>query len=233
MNARAYEIPVPRLAVEPGRALVGPSDVHRSTKWARSSRSSSTLASRTYVSVDGGMSDNPRTSLYEADYTVSFGPVDQKAPPMLARIVGKHCESGDIVVRDAWLPRTSAPATCSLLRPPVPTAGAWRPTTTCMGRPPVVAVSPRRDGSTCCFAAKPKRICWPSTPVPYPAVRPWIDVMSEAIMSTPPRVSVVLDCRDSDAWCPSGRQLWHIRLSIPPTATESLYRLRISHPDPC
>ena len=97
-------IDVPLIAVEPGRAIVGPSMVtlyevgtikhveYRSGAW------------RTYVSVDGGMSDNIRTALYDADYTVVLASRVSSAPAMLTRVVGKHCESGDIVVRDAWLP---------------------------------------------------------------------------------------------------------------------------------
>jgi diaminopimelate decarboxylase len=59
---------------------------------------------RTYVSVDGGMSDNIRTALYDATYTATLASRQSQAPPMLTRIVGRHCESGDIVVRHAWLP---------------------------------------------------------------------------------------------------------------------------------
>ena len=64
---------------------------------------------RTYVSVDGGMSDNIRTALYDADYTIRLASRTSEAPPMLTRVVGKHCESGDVVVRDAWLPADIAP----------------------------------------------------------------------------------------------------------------------------
>ena len=59
---------------------------------------------RTYVSVDGGMSDNIRTALYDASYTCVIANRESSEPPVLARVVGKHCESGDIVVRDTWLP---------------------------------------------------------------------------------------------------------------------------------
>jgi diaminopimelate decarboxylase len=64
---------------------------------------------RTYVSVDGGMSDNIRTALYDADYTVTLASRVSDADRVLCRVVGKHCESGDIVVRDAWLPADLAP----------------------------------------------------------------------------------------------------------------------------
>jgi diaminopimelate decarboxylase len=59
---------------------------------------------RTYVSVDGGMSDNIRTALYDSEYTVVLANRVSSAPAMLSRVVGKHCESGDVVVRDVWLP---------------------------------------------------------------------------------------------------------------------------------
>jgi diaminopimelate decarboxylase len=59
---------------------------------------------RTYVSVDGGMSDNIRTALYDASYSATLAGRASEAPPMLARVVGKHCEAGDIVVKDEFLP---------------------------------------------------------------------------------------------------------------------------------
>ena len=59
---------------------------------------------RRYVSIDGGMSDNIRTALYDADYTVVLASRSSDAPGVLSRVVGKHCESGDIVVRDCYLP---------------------------------------------------------------------------------------------------------------------------------
>jgi diaminopimelate decarboxylase len=61
-------------------------------------------ASRLYVSVDGGMSDNIRTALYDAEYTCVLASRESSAPSVLCRLVGRHCESGDIVVRDAYLP---------------------------------------------------------------------------------------------------------------------------------
>ena len=64
---------------------------------------------RTYVSVDGGMSDNIRTALYDASYTCVLASRSSDAPPMLARVVGRHCESGDIVVKDCHLPADLAP----------------------------------------------------------------------------------------------------------------------------
>ncbi|WP_432089827.1 diaminopimelate decarboxylase [Streptomyces sp. NRRL F-5630] len=130
---------VPRISVEPGRAIVGPT--------AFTLYEVGTIKPleglRTYVSVDGGMSDNIRTALYDAEYSVALASRVSDAEPMLVRVVGKHCESGDIVVRDAFLPADLAPG--DLLA--VPATGAY-----CRSmasnynhalRPPVVAV---RDG---------------------------------------------------------------------------------------
>jgi diaminopimelate decarboxylase len=100
-------------------------------------------AVRTYVSVDGGMSDNIRTALYDADYSCTIASRDSEAAPSLARVVGKHCEAGDILVKDEFLP--SDIRVGDLLA--VPATGAY-----CRSmasnynhalRPPVVAV---RDG---------------------------------------------------------------------------------------
>jgi diaminopimelate decarboxylase len=55
------------------------------------------------------MSDNIRTALYDAEYTCVLASRVSDAPPMLARVVGKHCESGDIVVKDVWLPSDTVP----------------------------------------------------------------------------------------------------------------------------
>ena len=61
-------------------------------------------AARRYISVDGGMSDNARPVLYDADYSAVLASRTSHAPGALSRVVGKHCESGDIVVRDVYLP---------------------------------------------------------------------------------------------------------------------------------
>jgi diaminopimelate decarboxylase len=100
-------------------------------------------AVRTYVSVDGGMSDNIRTALYDADYSCTLANRASAATPVLARVVGKHCEAGDILVKDEFVPGDIAPG--DLLA--VPGTGAY-----CRSmasnynhalRPPVIAV---RDG---------------------------------------------------------------------------------------
>jgi len=99
----------PRLSVEPGRAIVGPAGV---TVYEVGTVKDVVLDgghTRAYVSVDGGMSDNIRTALYDASYTCTLANRASTAPPKLARVVGKHCESGDIVVRYTWLPADVRP----------------------------------------------------------------------------------------------------------------------------
>ena len=96
---------------------------------------------RTYVSVDGGMSDNIRTALYGASYSATLASRASAAGPMLARVVGKHCESGDIVVQDEFLPADVRPG--DLLA--VPGTGAYCRSMASnynhVPRPPVVAVA--------------------------------------------------------------------------------------------
>lgn len=103
------DLPMPRLAFEPGRAIVGPSTLTLYEVGTVKRRSLEGGGSRVYVSVDGGMSDNIRTALYDADYTLTLANRVSDAPAVRARVVGKHCESGDIVVRNVWLPADIAP----------------------------------------------------------------------------------------------------------------------------
>ncbi|WP_449063557.1 diaminopimelate decarboxylase [Planomonospora algeriensis] len=102
--ARAADLPVPRLTVEPGRSIAAIAGV----TLYEVGTIKDVEGLRTYVSVDGGMSDNVRTALYGADYTARLASRESGAAPMLSRLVGKHCESGDMVVRDLWLPQDLA-----------------------------------------------------------------------------------------------------------------------------
>ena len=95
---------VPRLAFEPGRAIVGPAGVTIYEVGTVKPVELDHGHERVYISVDGGMSDNIRTALYDADYTVALASRVSYVDPVLCRVVGKHCESGDVIVRDAWLP---------------------------------------------------------------------------------------------------------------------------------
>ncbi|CAN5627097.1 diaminopimelate decarboxylase [soil metagenome] len=102
-ESAAVGLPVPRLVVEPGRAIAGPGTITLYEVGTVKDVAISPTAHRRYISVDGGMSDNIRTSLYGAEYDVRLVSRVSDADPTLARVVGKHCESGDIVVRDAWV----------------------------------------------------------------------------------------------------------------------------------
>lgn len=100
-------IPVPKLAFEPGRIIAGPAGITLYTVGTTKDVLVSDKgpdALRKYVSVDGGMSDNSRPALYEADYSATLASRPVEGPVVLSRVVGKHCESGDIVVRHALLP---------------------------------------------------------------------------------------------------------------------------------
>jgi len=96
----AARLRMPRLTVEPGRGIAGPGTI----TLYEVGTVKNVDGLRTYVSVDGGMSDNVRTALYGAEYTCVLASRISEAPPTLCRLVGKHCESGDIVVRDLYLP---------------------------------------------------------------------------------------------------------------------------------
>ena len=135
---------VPRVSVEPGRAIVGPSTFTLYEVGTVKQVELDEQHSRAYVSVDGGMSDNVRPALYEADYSCTLANRNSAARPMLARVVGRHCESGDIVVLDEWLPADTRPG--DLIA--VPGTGAYCRSLSSQynhtPRPPVLAV---RDGS--------------------------------------------------------------------------------------
>ena len=103
-ESTAVGLPAPRLVVEPGRAIVGPGTITLYEVGTVKDVDVSAMSQRRYVSVDGGMSDNIRTALYDAHYDVRLVSRVSDAPAAPARIVGKHCESGDIVVRDTWVP---------------------------------------------------------------------------------------------------------------------------------
>lgn len=95
---------IPRLAFEPGRAIAGPSTL---TLYETGTVKDVALGGphhRLYISVDGGMSDNIRTALYDADYSCLLANRTSAERPAVVRVVGKHCESGDIVVKDEYLP---------------------------------------------------------------------------------------------------------------------------------
>lgn len=137
------QTPTPRISIEPGRAIVGPSTFTLYEVGTVKDVDLGGGAKRTYISVDGGMSDNIRTALYDADYSCTLASRHSDAAPRLARVVGKHCESGDIVVMDEYLPDDIAAGDLVA----VPGTGAYCRSMASQynhtPRPPVIAV---RDG---------------------------------------------------------------------------------------
>jgi diaminopimelate decarboxylase len=90
----------PRLMVEPGRSIAGPAAI----TLYRVGTVKEIPGGRTYVAVDGGMSDNPRPVLYGAGYEAYLPARIDEPRPLVCSIAGKHCEQGDLVVADAHLP---------------------------------------------------------------------------------------------------------------------------------
>jgi diaminopimelate decarboxylase len=137
-------VAVPRVSVEPGRAIAGLSTFTLYSVGTIKDVGLEHGAVRRYVSVDGGMSDNIRTALYDADYSCALASRVSAAPPALSRVVGRHCESGDVLVKDEFLP--SDVAAGDLLA--VPGTGAYCRSMASqynhVPRPPVIAV---RDGA--------------------------------------------------------------------------------------
>ncbi|MFD1347294.1 diaminopimelate decarboxylase family protein [Nesterenkonia halotolerans] len=121
----AEDLRVPRISIEPGRAIVGPAGVTLYRVGVQKNvpveAPDGSTTSRRYVAVDGGMSDNARGVLYDAEYSAVLAGRRVTGEHALSRIVGKHCESGDIVVRNVYLP--TATARDDLLA--VPATGAY------------------------------------------------------------------------------------------------------------
>ncbi len=145
-------ISLPRVAFEPGRWVIGPSGVTLYTVGTTkpvpltepdTAPDGASYEERLYVSVDGGMSDNARPALYDAAYQVRLANRRSAAAPALVRVVGKHCESGDIVVLNDALPGDVRPG--DVLAVAATGAYCWSLSSNYnyVPRPPVVAV---RDG---------------------------------------------------------------------------------------
>ena len=99
-HSRKYNIELPSIFIEPGRSIVGTAGVTIYTAGS----SKQVPNGRLYQSVDGGMSDNIRPSLYQAEYTVEIANNPKQNADELVTIAGKHCESGDILAKDIKLP---------------------------------------------------------------------------------------------------------------------------------
>lgn len=135
-NCVSRGVPPPQLSVEPGRAISGRSCVTIYTVGSVKKAESG----RTYVAVDGGMSDNVRTALYDAKYTARLANRAGDSQTVDSRVVGKHCDAGDIVVSNVLLP--SDIKADDLLA--VPATGAYcrslSSTYNMLPRPPIVAI---------------------------------------------------------------------------------------------
>ena len=142
-HCAAHKLAIPRISIEPGRAIVGPTMF---TLYEVGTVKDVTLengAIRRYVSVDGGMSDNLRPALYDAQYFAALANRTSSAPKVSSRIVGKHCETGDIVIREIDLENDIFPG--DLLATPATGAYGRSMATNYnhVPRPPVIAV---KDG---------------------------------------------------------------------------------------
>src|SRR5699024_9875184 len=94
----------PRSSIEPGRAIDGAAMSTLYEVGTVKPVQSDEGIVRTYISVDGGMSDNIRPALYDAQYSVALASRSSTARLVPVRVVGKHCETGDVVVHNAHLP---------------------------------------------------------------------------------------------------------------------------------
>jgi diaminopimelate decarboxylase len=132
----AAKLPVPLLCIEPGRAIIGPAGValYRVLAVKRTGE-------HLFVAVDGGMSDNPRPTLYGQRYAPRLVARASSADPCDATVVGRHCEAGDVIAEHVQLPEDIRPGDLVA----VPVAGAYHlsmaSTYNLVGRPPVVAVT--------------------------------------------------------------------------------------------
>ncbi len=135
-----YSLELPLVSLEPGRNIVGPTMFTLYEVGTVKDVVVEDGSIRKYISVDGGMSDNARTALYDAEYFACIAQRSSSAPSVQSRLVGKHCETGDIIIRNIQLPSDIAPG--DLIA--TPATGAYGRSMASnynhVPRPPVVAV---------------------------------------------------------------------------------------------
>ncbi len=140
---KKYSLQIPLISLEPGRNIVGPTMFTLYEVGTVKDVVVNAGTVRKYVSVDGGMSDNLRPTLYDAEYSAVIAQRVSSAPLTLSRLVGKHCETGDIIINEIQLPADIAPG--DLIA--TPATGAYGRSMASnynhVPRPPVVAV---KDG---------------------------------------------------------------------------------------
>ncbi len=140
-NCAEHNLNVPQISIEPGRAIVGPTMFTLYEVGTVKDIELEEGESRRYISVDGGMSENIRPALYAAEYTAVLANRSSSAAGVSTRLVGKHCETGDIIIRDISLPSDIAPG--DLLA--TPATGAYGRSMASnynhVPRPPVIAIN--------------------------------------------------------------------------------------------
>jgi diaminopimelate decarboxylase len=99
---QAHDLPLPKLIAEPGRSLIGTAGITAYTVGGQKT----VPGIRNYLSVDGGMADNPRPITYQSQYLAVIA--NKMSAPLteITTVAGKHCESGDVLIKDAPLPPT-------------------------------------------------------------------------------------------------------------------------------
>jgi diaminopimelate decarboxylase len=137
---KKYSLAIPSISIEPGRNIVGPAMFTLYEVGTVKDVALDNGSIRKYIAVDGGMSDNARTALYDAEYFATIAQRTSTAPTVQSRLVGKHCETGDIIIRDIQLPSDVVPG--DLIA--TPATGAYGRSMASnynhVPRPPVVAV---------------------------------------------------------------------------------------------
>ena len=136
-----HNLKVPKISIEPGRAIAGPTTTTLYQVGTTKDVELEDGKTRRYIAVDGGMSDNIRPGLYGAKYSALLANRTSSATEINSRLVGKHCETGDIIIRDIQLPSDIAPG--DILA--IPATGAYGRSMASnynhMMKPPVISVA--------------------------------------------------------------------------------------------
>jgi len=136
-----HNLKVPKISIEPGRAIAGPTTTTLYEVGTTKDVELDGGKTRRYIAVDGGMSDNIRPGLYGAKYSALLANRTSSASVITSRLVGKHCETGDIIIRDIDLPSDIAPG--DILA--IPATGAYGRSMASnynhMMKPPVISVA--------------------------------------------------------------------------------------------
>ncbi len=140
-ECKRHNLKVPKISIEPGRAIAGPTTTTLYEVGTTKDVELDGGKTRRYIAVDGGMSDNIRPGLYGAKYSALLASRTSSASAITSRLVGKHCETGDIIIRDIDLPSDIAPG--DILA--IPATGAYGRSMASnynhMMKPPVISVA--------------------------------------------------------------------------------------------